>query len=616
MQDNKNSLVQLGFLIVILLALGLAFMHISGRNNGGETSFRSAGSDGRPSHAGAYRDEWGNLRLEDRAVQALKNEELLGVPAEEAYEPLSKEQKRALAVQRYARRPDLSLRPSGGDSSRPGRYSGGYEKTGGENYHPSGSYLAGRQTYAGGANSSSYSGAYSGNYDGKGKNIRGSVVSSGGKEMAGVYRPSAEEKRQGVLAPYLTSLTPEQAKSLERQLTGLSSRVERGILQAMLPKSRKNANIEKYLQRNSSHNVSAGPFASVLEQVAAQKAGIMNSMNGAFGEEAAKEAGKVMDAYQSELAAALNQPGQTADQLTQKARTIGQKYEKELQEVGQKHGKKQFEAQRLEKDNALQEGLARAYGDNIASLAGELLADYREKDLQLAMAGLPEEEYYKRQLENQRARRKDLEQILLQNGKSLKGLQDAEDELERQRVAQAVKDEEEGKTLPTIHHYDDKTIQTVTADVRRERNEKQALAANIYGEEGGSAVGAIYDRYEARISEILNSDWPLSVKEQQKMEARRQANEEIESLQKSPQMREARQREQVEDQLERLMQDPGVRNASPAEKAAFEERARPVLDNMFRRLNEIAESDAPDDVKQKQMAAVQDWAQRQLSGGR
>lgn len=606
--------MQLGFLIVILLALGLAFMRMSGGNSGGRLSARSAHSGGELARTGAYRDELGNIRLEDGTVQALKNEELLGIPSEEtSYEPLSKEQKRALAVQRYLKRPDLSLRSSGAEGGalfQAGRYSTGYSTAGGGKYNSSG-YLSGRQP----ANSSFYSGASSGKYAGKGKNIRGGLVSYGGKEMAGVYRPSAEEKMQGVLAPYLTSLTPEQAKSLERQLTGLSSRVERGILQAMLPKNRKNANIEKYLQRNSSHNVSAGPFASVLEQVAAQKAGIMNSMNGAFGEEAAQDAGKVMEAYQSELAAALKQPGQTAEQLTQKAREIGQKYEKELQEVGQKHGIRQFEAQRLEKDNALQEGLAQAYGADIAALAGEKLAAYREKDLQLAMAGLPEEEYYKQQLENQRARRKELEQILLQNGKPLKGLQEAEDELERQRVAQAIKDEEEGKTLPTLHHYDDKTIQTVTADVQRERNEKQELAVRIYGEEGGAAVSAIYDRYETRISEILNSDWPLSVKEQQKMEARRQANEEIEALQKSPQMREARQREQVETQLARLMQDPGVRNASPAEKAAFEEHARPVLDNMFRRLNEIAESDAPDDVKQDQMAAVQDWAQRQLSGG-
>lgn len=608
---KRNILLQLSFVIVVLLALGLAFMSLS--DGGAENSAYSSAT----AEPGRQLDSVDSVREQHR-LDAIKEEELMdGLPGTSvAAGTEDKAQKRARAVQRYVRRPDLSLRPSSvtAGTSRSAQ-PGGRVSYGPAAGNRSGS-VSGYSAGVSGGNSSVFSAAgqaVSGRTEGAsfsgGKN-RGGL--SGG--IAGVARPTADEKRNAVLAPYLNSLTPEAAKSLERQLTGLSSRVERAVLQAMLPKSRKNANIEKYLQRNSSHNASTGPFAGVMEQLSAQKAGIMNSMNGAFGKDAADEAGKVMDAYQKELAAALSQPGLTREQAAQKTRAIGQKYEKELQNVGEKHALKDFEAKQMEKDGSLQNHLAKAYGADIGAQAESILASWREKDMHLALAGLPEEEYYKQQLENQRARRKELEQMLLQNGRSLQGLQEAEDELERARVEQALKDEEEGKTLPVNHHFDDKTIAATTQDLRRERDEKLQTAQRIYGEEGGQAVNAIYDRYETRMSEIMNSDWPISVKQQEIMKARQKTNEEIASLQRTPAMRQAREKEQVNSTMEQLMQDPGLANATPEQREAFERRARPVLQDMFQRINEVSESDLPDDEKQRRIEALQDRAQRQLSG--
>lgn len=550
-------------------------------------------------------------------MNALKEEELMDVlpPVSLSASAAAKNDKRARLVRRYLSRPNLSIGPSSVSagassvSSSHGPY--GLSQGGGNSFGGTGSGAYAYSPVAG--ENSSFRGSAAG--QGRGNSTGGVPSRSGGASgFAGVARPSAEEKRDAIFAPYLTSLTPEAAKSLERQLTGLSSRVERAVLQAMLPKSRKDANIEKYLQRNSSHNASAGPFAGVMEQISAQKAGIMNSMNGAFGKDAADEAGKVMDAYQKELATALSQPGLTQEQAAQKTRAIGAKYEKELQKVGQKHALKDFKEQREAKDNTLQTQLAKAYGADIAAQAESILAASREKDMQLALAGLPEEEYYKQQLENQRARRKELEQMLLQNGRSLQGLQEAEDEMERRRVEQALKDEEEGKTLPVNHHFDDKTITATTQDLRRERAEKLQTAQQIYGEAGGAEVNAIYDRYEARMNEIMNSDWPLSVKQQEIMKARQSTNAEISALQRTPKMREAREQEQVNSTMEQLMQDPGLANATPEQREAFERRARPVLQDMFQRINEVSESNLPDDEKQRRIAALQDRAQRQLRG--
>ena len=99
------------------------------------------------------------------------------------------------------------------------------------------------------------------------------------------------------------------------------------------------------------------------------------------------------------------------------------------------------------------------------------------------------------------------------------------------------------------------------------------------------------------------------------MEIRQDTNAQIEALQKSPEMREAREQGQVNSTMAKLMQDPGMANASPEEKEAFERFARPVLQDMFHRMNELSETDLPDDEKQRRIAALQERAQRQLGGG-
>lgn len=607
--EKNNRLVKFIFYFVVLLVFWLAFLRVSNTGIGAvgplETNSRS-GNVLRP-------------QIDLRTLEALKQEELLGVKPgmAEGYASAGN-QKQGAASKRYTQ--GASYSAVSGQGYRQGTAS---NPMGGGRYAPApltGHLPSYERSYGreGTAAAGGVSSGYHASRERGGGYASGSRPSASAKSerYGGVARPTTEQRMQGVFSPYLTSLTKEQSEALTKQLTGLSSRVERAVLQALMPKSRKDANIEKYLQRNSSYSANSGPFGSVMEQMAAQKAGIMNSMNGAFGKDAANEAGKLMDAYQKELAAALSQPGQTQEQLAQKTRAIGEKYEKELQELGKTHALKEFEDKQQQKDGIFQARLAGAYGADIASQAEQIMASYRDKDLQLAMAGLPQDEYYARYLENQRARRKELEQLLLENGKSLRGLQEAEDEGERLRVAQALKDEEEGKTLPKEHHFDDKTIATAANDLQRERSEKLELAERIYGDVGGAEINAIYDRHETLMGEIMQSNLPLTVKQQRIMEVRQQTNAQIEALQKTPKMQAAREQGQVNSTMAQLMQDPGVANASPEEKAAFEAYARPVLQDMFHRMNAISDSDLPEDVKQKQIQALQDRAQRQLSGGK
>lgn len=593
--EKNRQLFQLGLLIVVLLALGLALLRTTSYSPAADASGRSA----RERAAEAER----------LSMEALKNEEILGVPAGRDG-TLTKEQKRALAVQRYVRRPDLSLNA---------------------NDYTLDTQAVGRNPYAS-LPGTSVGDSSSGSYRAKGLSAadygkyRGSAGSSAGaaagasSQAPGVYRPGVQEQmlaeRERAFSPFMAAMNKEQHKKLESQLKGLSSGIDRAVARALLPKSKKDANIEKYLQRNASPEAAAaGPFAPVLEQVAAQKAGVVNSMGQAFGPQAAKEAGQVMNSFQQEMSAAVTAPGQTPQQIADKVKAVTQKYEQKLQKMTEDNGFRQFEQERLAKDNLLKQELAKQYGADFAALAGEKIDAAREKDMLLARQGLPAEEYYKQQLANQRERRKAIEDLLAQSGKSTKGLFAAEDEVERRDVEQKLKDEEEGKTLGRSYRAGEKELAAIDQSLTQERDEKLRTAGEVYGEEGARRVDGIYQKYYDEYMKIwTDPDSSKTAKQQASMKLRQDVNRQLEQVQNEPQMRQARLERQVESSLSQLMQDPGVSRASATQKAALEEKARPILREMYERVNDILASDLPDAEKQRRIEAVQAQAQRKLSG--
>ncbi len=590
--NNNKRLFQLGILIIALLAIGLAWLRISVYHQ-------------QVSPAGAANQ----IRQEQRRVIAdLKAEEILGIDPQQS---LSKEEKRALAVQRYARRPDLSIRRPGhaeadAFSARPYarpqkgvRGSFGAQSSAVSSYRPKGLSAADYGRYG------SSSGSYTGGADG---------------QQAGVYRPSVQEQmqaeRERSFAPFMASVPKEQQKRLQMQLKGLSSGINRAVAKALLPKSKKDANIEKYLRRHASPEAAhAGPFAPVLEQVSAQKAGVVHSMGQAFGQEAAQEASKVMDSFQSEMAAVVNAPGQTSEQIAEKVQQVAQKYEQKLQKMSEDNGFKKFEQERIEKDNLLKQEISKQYGEDLAAQAGAKIDEFREKDMLLARQGLPPEQYYEQQLANQSERRKALEDLIAKSGKSTKGLMEAEDEVEKQEVAQRLKDEEEGKTLARSYKAGEKELAAIDKSLSQERQEKLQTAGMVYGEDGARRIDAVYQKYYDEYMKIWqNPDSSKTDKQQASMKLRQDVNKQLEQIQNDPQMQEARLNRQVDSSLAQIMKDPGLRGASAEQKAALQEKARPVLREMYEKVNEVVASDLPEAEKQKQIQQIQASAQQKLAG--
>ena len=590
--ENNKRLFQLGLLIIVLLAMGLALMRTTSYNRSAQTRQVSSAQE---------------EQLERQFIADLKDQEILGLPPQED-DSLTREQKRALAVQRYVRRPgrlaldeqDYTLNPAALQNpyaQLPSVSTGGGMSSSGT-YRPKGLSAANYGQYG-----SSYSGS-------------GAPAAQG----PGVYRPTVEEQMQAernrAFAPFMTAVPKEQQKRLETQLKGLSSGIDRAVAKALLPKSKKDANIEKYLQRNASPQaVAAGPFAPVLDQVAAQKSGVVNSMGQTFGPQAAQEASKVMDSFQNEMTSAVTAPGQTPQQIAQKVKEVTKKYEQKLQKMTQDNGFKKFEQERIAKDNLLKEEIGKQYGSEIAALASEKIDAARAKDMQLARQGLPAEEYYKQQLANQRDRRKALEDIILKNGKSTKGLFAAEDEVERKDIEQKLQDEEDGKTLGRSYKAGEKELAAIDHSLNQERKEKLQTAGQIYGEEGARKIDAIYQKYYDDYMKIWNDpDSSKTSKQQASMKLRQDVNKQLEEVQNDPQMQEARLDRQVESSLSQLMQDPNVSRAPAEQQEALAQKARPVLREMYQKVNEIASSNLPDAEKQKRMEQAQAEAQRKLSG--
>ena len=587
MEKNKK-LLQLGFIIIVLLALGLAFMKTTGA---GSASRRTAGTR----QAAVPRQP---------TLEELKNEEFLGVAPS------------GQVAGRYQNAPQQTTHRQGNayypasNAPQTGLNQGDYTLRAPTVNKPySASYSGSGASYMGQTMPANYGSYRAG--------VPGNTVSGGANNSAapGVYQPTREEalrrERANAFAPYLAGANKDKQKQLSKQLETLSSGLDRAIAKALLPKSKKDANIEKYLQRNSSRGVSAGPFAPVLDQVAAQKDSVVQSMTQAYGKQAGAQAGRMMDSFQKEMASAVNAPGQTQQQIANKVREVANKYQQKLEKMSQDNGFRQFEQERLTKDNQLKEALAKQYGSQIAGEAAQAIDAARAKDMQLARQGLPAEEYYKQQLENQRVRRGEIEKVIHQHQMPLDGLRKIEDGMQMEEVQRQLADEEGGKVLPRKHKMTDAQLNAVRGDLQQQRNSLVGNAQQIYGEAGAREIDALLQKYQQDYMELANNQ-EISAAEFDKkaMELRLKVNQDIQARQDSPQMKEAR----VNKQVDAIMRDPSVAQLPAEQKQALRSHAHDVLAATFEKIDKINASNLSNAEKQKQIQQAQAEAQRQLSG--
>ena len=230
-----------------------------------------------------------------------------------------------------------------------------------------------------------------------GENIAGRRTARSTGNGAGAGASSSAFQKE-VLSPYLANLSPQDAANLNKRLDDLSNSIQEAVLRALLPKSKKDANIEKYLAKKAAREgnpqaVSSDPFEEVARQIGNQKGSIQASMQKAYGAQAATQAGQIMDAYQQELLSTLKQPNQTQAQLQDKTRQISQKYNKKLVKLSQDSAQKRFQTDLETRDTDLLKEYAKSYDDKICAGLNNIMAKYRAQELALAKQGLNQEEY-------------------------------------------------------------------------------------------------------------------------------------------------------------------------------------------------------------------------------
>lgn len=348
---------------------------------------------------------------------------------------------------------------------------------------------------------------------------------------AGVYTPTVQEameqERARTLAPYLIPNKKAQ-QNLDHQLADLSSSITRSLNRILTPKSKKDANIEKYLNRDSAP--AADPFTEVINQVKAQKTGIVQQTQSAFGRAAGQRAGALMDAFQQDVSQAASNPAQTEQQKAQAVQEIAKKYQKELDKMNQENQFNKFAEERLNSDNEKLAALQNAYADQDAlkEQFAQIIAQSREADLQLAQrTDLTADEYAKTFYANQYKMQEDLKQAVQKAGASSLPLNKVLTQLADADVADKLKQEEEGAIASFPRKMAEQDLGGLLKQIDDERTKMLSNIEAQYGKETAARFEPVLKEYRQKNLELGMTELSDAQRRQEQLKTVKEFNQKI-----------------------------------------------------------------------------------------
>lgn len=331
-----------------------------------------------------------------------------------------------------------------------------------------------------------------------------------------------QEERARMLAPYLRPNRKEKER-MDAQWSKISSALERAIAQALMPKSKKEQLIEKYTSAKGGatqgvqNSGFTGPFAAVGQQLASQKQAIMQSMGSAFGSSAAQQAGSLMDSYAGEVAQALNTPGITAEQATEKVKEISKKYQDKMDQMAEKNQYDKFTAERIAQDNQQKADLRAAYQDpDLNAKFGQIIDAAREKELALATQNLPPSEYYQTLSASHYDTRQQLEEAIRQAGQPLDAFHQWESRQAQQGLDALKQKEEAGQVQSVAREYTQAEKAGVTTHLEKEQAAMLDVLTKAYGEESRADFEQLLKTYQKQVMQSAAQE--LSPAEHQERE--------------------------------------------------------------------------------------------------
>lgn len=439
---------------------------------------------------------------------------------------------------------------------------------------------------------------------------------------------TAAEARGRMFSPYTPPAGRAQQERVKQQLAGVSSGVEQAIAKALAPKSKQQANIEKYLQRRrqkdagASEGVAQGPFAGVVEQVAAQKNDVVGGISDAYGESAGAKAAGIMDNFQNELKSAVSKPGQTSEQIAKKTRDINAKYSRQLQDLQQREGLSKVEADQRQENEKYLAQLKEKYSPETVEAARAKFDAFTKQKMELVKQQLPEDQLYEKLLPMQRKLDDDLKNVIVEKNpkmaEPLKPWNDIQNKVNMEKVAEQKKAVEEGRAAPRAFRPDEQTVKQFDKDLTDENNKRLESIEKSYGPQAAAEAKVLLENYKKAQMEALQSQEDVSVINEKRQAEAEKASKELNAL---LQRRAGDRVKQVEAEvkqsnqkyIDEVMKSEQMQKLPPEQRDMWKKEAQPILDQMAREIAALSNQNLSAEEMQKQQQAAQERAQQKMA---
>ena len=374
------------------------------------------------------------------------------------------------------------------------------------------------------------------------------VPSAGTPAHTGSEEKNREEDIRRIWSSFAPLQTRREQQAMSRRLQNFSSGMERAIASALLPKSKRERNIEKYLSRargeasvmdNAVYAAdtrgAGGPAEEVVRQLAAQSAGIVKDVAANYGSAAAARAESIMKNYQQEMAQTLNAPGDPQEKQIQ-AQAVNNKYNQQLQQLNNEESLNKMEMQmRAENEQYLQK-IEQAYGGTTSGAMRPVLDEYVAKRMEVWRTPQNAAAAKEKLLALEEEQRKSLEQVVQstapEDGPA--GLTRLRNDVMKEEILKAAQQEESGERVSPVFRQDPESLEKEETAWKKE---SEALVSQIeqqFGPEAASEARPITDSVTAYRRNVRQQaqekGWSVAEVNRLDMEATEKANEALQDL--------------------------------------------------------------------------------------
>ncbi len=339
-----------------------------------------------------------------------------------------------------------------------------------------------------------------------------------------------QEERAHMLAPYLRP-NRKQKEQMDAKWAKLSAAIDRAVLQALTPKSKKEQMLEKYAPKAAGSGVDSGltgPFAPVANEIAAQKNDIVKNFGQAFGASAAREAGSLMDSFAGEIAQAASAPGATPQTTAQQVKEITKKYQEKMNKLAEKSQYDKFVADRVAQDNSQKAQLGALYNDaDLQAKFNQIIDAAREKDLALAGQNLPRDEYFTQVAQNNQDMRNQLKEAIIRAGQSVSPLHALEQKRAQAQLETLKAKVESGEIESVARVASPDETRQMKKDLEVQRQDIRQKLTQGFGEQTAQAFEPILQNYETQLDQLYTQKLSPEEREMQRMALLKDVNRQL-----------------------------------------------------------------------------------------